>query len=132
MKTAAATNEPSGRRILICDAERHIARMIQVNLERQGYFVTCVHSAPEAIDLLEMLELLEGPGFDMAIVDLMMHGMEGLKVLKCIRENDTTKEMEVVLMIPHGLDREVLNQSPYRADRYIEKPLQPTDPPRWF
>jgi Response regulator containing CheY-like receiver, AAA-type ATPase, and DNA-binding domains len=38
------------RKILVVDDERHIVRLIQVNLERQGYNVVTAHDGKEALE----------------------------------------------------------------------------------
>ncbi|MGV3616958.1 MAG: hypothetical protein ACO1SV_16650 [Fimbriimonas sp.] len=43
---------PSNQRILVCDDEWHIVRLLQLNLERQGHKVTRAYGGREAIDLL--------------------------------------------------------------------------------
>ncbi len=38
------------KKILVVDDERHIVRLIQVNLERQGYQVVTAHDGKEALE----------------------------------------------------------------------------------
>lgn len=54
------------RKILVVDDERHIVRLIQVNLERQGYNVVTAHDGKEALEKVAS----EKP--DLVVLDVMM------------------------------------------------------------
>src|SRR5476651_1235982 len=86
------------RRFLVCDDERHVARLIQVNLERQGHSVVCAFDGRQAIQMLKA-SLDEGAlRFDCAVLELKVPYMDGFGILKWIRCNPETVEMWVVLM----------------------------------
>jgi len=68
-----------GERVLVVDDERHIVRLIQVNLKRQGYDVTCALGGSEAI------ERLERERFEVVILDLHMPPVGGCEVLRWVR-----------------------------------------------
>jgi two-component system alkaline phosphatase synthesis response regulator PhoP/two-component system response regulator VicR len=80
------------KRALVCDDERHIVRLVQVNLERQGYEVECAYSG------LQALELLRASSFDVVILDAEMPGMSGYEVRDWIESNVSTKGMEVIVL----------------------------------
>lgn len=52
-----------GSVILVCDDERHIVRLIKVNLERQGYIIL------EAFDGKGALEILRDTPVDLLVID---------------------------------------------------------------
>lgn len=52
-----------GSVILVCDDERHIVRLIKVNLERQGYIIL------EAFDGKGALEILRNTPVDLLVID---------------------------------------------------------------
>ena len=64
--------------ILIADDEARIRRLVSDFLKRDG------HTIVEAADGKEALNILENrrPGLDMAILDVMMPGMDGFEVLR--------------------------------------------------
>ena len=68
--------------ILIADDEARIRRLVSDFLKRDG------HTIVEAADGKEALNILENrrPGLDMAILDVMMPGMDGFEVLRELRE----------------------------------------------
>ena len=79
-------------RILVCDDERHVVRLIQVNLERQGYEVVTAHCGQEAI------ELLKREHFDIAVLDPAMPDLSGFDVKEWIDDHEETREMKVILL----------------------------------
>lgn len=121
-----AVDEPkfSGRRVLVCNDERHIVRLIQVNLQRQGYEVACACSGEEAVAMLER------QAFDLVILDLHMPGrMGGCEVLAWIRTNETRKDTFVWLQASEEEANAYAPCREHRADRYAEKPFRFWD---WF
>jgi len=115
-------------KILVCDDERHVTKLVEANLARQGHTVVRVHDGQEAIELLEAMDVLEEvPSFDRIVLDVMMPGMGGQEVLKWIRRQESIRQVWVGLMIARAEDREVFDQGPYRADAYFVKPFNPSD-----
>jgi two-component system alkaline phosphatase synthesis response regulator PhoP len=118
-KVAQKTEKPA--RVLVADDERHIARLIQVNLERQGYAVACVADGQEAI------ELLKRETFARAVLDLKMPHVDGYQVLKWIRTHENTKDMWVAMMTANADEWDRRDEAPFKVDRYIMKPFNPGD-----
>ncbi|MEZ0325146.1 MAG: response regulator [Fimbriimonas sp.] len=73
------------KRILVCDDERHIVRLLSVILERQGHQVTCAYGGREAIGLLEKQR------FDLAILDPKMPDVDGYQVRDWIMAHEETR-----------------------------------------
>lgn len=115
------------QRVLVCDDERHVARLLQVNLERQGHTVACAFDGDEAIRLIESAESFDLPAFDKVVLDAMMPQRDGYEVLTWIRTRERTRDAWVAMMIPRAQDRELWERQPYRADLYVTKPFSPAD-----
>ena len=100
--------------ILITEDEREIAELIKLYLENESYMVFCAEDGKEA------LELLEQESIDMAILDIMMPGMDGYELTKRIRKrsNILTAKGELDDKVK-GLDR--------GADDYMTKPFDPLE-----
>ncbi len=81
-----------GQSILACVAERYIARLIQVNLERQGHRIGIADSGAEALS-----KLAEEP-YDLAVLDQTLPDMSGRELMRRIRENPETAHIRVVLL----------------------------------
>ena len=68
-------------RILVVDDEEHLRRMMRITLEASGYTVT------EAADGDEGLKLFgDGTRFDATLLDERMPGMDGLEVLRRMKQ----------------------------------------------
>lgn len=66
-----ATRHAFGQRVLVCDEERYIVKLLQASLRRQGYELFCAYDGREAI------MRLEAQPFDQAILDLKMPDLDG-------------------------------------------------------
>lgn len=70
----------SRRRILVCDDEREIADMVARLMEREGFSCTVCY------DSLSALDAMRHNAADLAILDIMMSGMDGYELARRIRE----------------------------------------------
>ena len=70
--------------ILIADDEARIRRLVSDFLKRDGHTIVEAAEGKEALDILENRR----PGLDMAILDVMMPGMDGFEVLRELREQE--------------------------------------------
>ena len=73
--------------ILIADDEAEIRDLLRLYLENSGYDVL------EAADGLEAMEILEKEHVDLAVLDVMMPHMNGIRVLKKLRETSNIPVM---------------------------------------
>jgi len=108
-------------RILVCDDERHIVRLIQVNLERQGYTVIT------AFDGKEGLEKVKSEKPDLCVLDVMMPYMDGFEVLKNIRRDPETVNLPVIMLTAKAQDKDVFEGYHFGADMYLTKPFNPME-----
>ena len=73
--------------ILAVDDEIHILELLKYNLETNGYYVITVETGEEA------LELLEREKIDAVLLDLMLPKIDGLEVLRRIRNTKKIKKI---------------------------------------
>ena len=71
-------------RILIAEDEVTIARALKVMLEKNKYSVDMVHNGSDALDYIR------ATAYDALVLDIMMPGMDGIKVLKAVRADGNT------------------------------------------
>lgn len=109
------------KKILAVDDERHIVRLIQVNLERAGYEVITAFDGREALTKISE----ERP--DMVILDVMMPYMDGLETLKQIRANPATRELPVIMLTAKAQDQDVFAGYTSGVDIYLTKPFNPME-----
>jgi two-component system response regulator AtoC len=68
-------------RVLVVDDERNMRRLLQDVLEEDGWSVEAVSSAEEALERIGV-----APGFGVMVLDLSLPGMNGLELLRQLRE----------------------------------------------
>ena len=106
--------------ILIADDEARIRRLVSDFLKRDG------HTIVEAADGKEALNILENrrPGLDMAILDVMMPGMDGFEVLRELREQEHGEtHLPVMLLTARAEDADQVRGLEGGADDYVTKPF---------
>lgn len=108
-------------KILVCDDERHIVRLIQVNLERQGYNVVTAYDGKEGLEKVQA----EKP--DLIVLDVMMPYMDGFEVLKNLRRESETEAIPVIMLTAKAQDKDVFEGYHYGADMYLTKPFNPME-----
>lgn len=108
-------------KILVCDDERHIVRLIQVNLERQGYTVVTAYDGKEGLEKIRA----EKP--DLVVLDVMMPYMDGFEVLKNLRREADTDSIPVIMLTAKAQDKDVFEGYHYGADMYLTKPFNPME-----
>ena len=69
-------------RILVADDEAEIREVLRLYLEKEGYEIV------EAADGTEAVRLIKKEQIDLALLDIMMPGMDGYRVLRSIREEN--------------------------------------------
>lgn len=73
---------PSRNRVLVCDDEKNMRRVLADVLEEDGWEVACVASGEEVIEHIGG----RGEKYDAIILDLSLPGMNGLAVIEKLRE----------------------------------------------
>lgn len=109
------------KKILAVDDERHIVRLVQVNLERQGYEVVTAFDGKEALEKIGT----ENP--DLVVLDVMMPYMDGFEVLQTIRKNPETRELPVIMLTAKAQDADVFRGWQQGVDCYLTKPFNPME-----
>ena len=108
--------------ILIADDEARIRRLVGDFLKRDG------HSIVEAADGKEALSIIENrrPSLDLAILDVMMPGMDGFGVLRELRAQERgDAHLPVMLLTARAEDTDQVRGLEEGADDYVTKPFSP-------
>lgn len=102
--------------IMVVEDDTNINHLLKTALEKDGYKVIQAFSGTEAILLLQMEKAVS-----LVLLDLMLPGISGEEVLKCIREKGNLPV--IVLTAKDSLDEKIgmLTQG---ADDYITKPFE--------
>ncbi len=105
-------------KILIVDDEAGIRDIIKEYLSFNGF------EYEEAADGLEALELLENNTYDLVVLDIMMPKLDGITVLKEIRNK---WDMPVIMLTARGEEYDKLFGFEMGADDYMIKPFSPKE-----
>lgn len=105
-------------RILVADDEAEIRDVLRLYLEKDGYEVI------EAADGIEAMEVCRQEKPDLAVLDIMMPGIDGYRVLRNIRENSN---IPVIILSAKGSDSDKILGLDLGADDYIVKPFVPLE-----
>ncbi|MEL6211628.1 MAG: response regulator, partial [Pseudomonadota bacterium] len=104
--------------ILVVDDDDRIRTLLKRFLVKTGYLVTAASDAAMARRMMESL------AFDLAILDIMMPGEDGLSLLSAVREKDDTP---VILLTARGMAGDRIEGLRRGADDYVPKPFEPEE-----
>ena len=105
-------------KILIADDEAEIRDVLHLYLEKDGYEIY------EAADGIQAMEVLQKGKIDLAILDIMMPGIDGYRVLRNIREDNN---IPVIILSAQSSDSAKILGLDLGADDYITKPFVPLE-----
>ena len=100
---------------MIVDDEPHICEAVKITLEAEGFKVLTALSGPEC------LEKLKSESVDMILIDFFMPGMNGIEVLKKIRQNYGS--LPVIIMTAYWEKDLVIEALRNGCNSFIEKPF---------
>jgi len=109
------------KKILVVDDERHIVRLVEVNLTRAGYDVV------SAYDGVEALEKVEEDMPDMIVLDVMMPRMDGFEVLKNLQADPKYKDIPVIMLTAKAQDADIFKGWQSGVSSYLTKPFNPKE-----
>lgn len=102
--------------ILVVEDEEKIARVLELELEYEGYSVTKV------IDGFEALEAFRTGSWDLILLDVMLPGLSGIEILRRIRKDDLLTP--VILLTAKSSVEDKVSGLDLGANDYITKPFQ--------
>ena len=104
------------RKILIVEDEAKISRLLEIELESEGYQVT------KADNGLDALEAYRSQDVDLILLDVMLPGMSGIELLRRIRAHDS--HTAVLLLTAKSSVEDKVSGLDLGANDYITKPFQ--------
>ncbi|MHA6483354.1 response regulator transcription factor [Paenibacillus sp. strain BS8-2] len=102
-------------KLLVVDDDVHIRQLVSIHLRREGYAVHQANHAEEA------LAILEEHAVDLAIVDVMMPGMDGFTLTKILSED---LRIPVILLTAKGQLEDKERGFLSGSEDYIVKPFE--------
>lgn len=108
----------AGEKILVVDDEKEIADLIEIYLVSEGYAVYKANSARMGLAILEKEDI------KLALLDIMMPGMNGLEMCKAIRENNN---IPIIMVSAKSTELDKVIGLGNGADDYVTKPFSPLE-----
>lgn len=105
----------SANRILIVEDDSGIAEAICLSLRYAGYECTLFDDGAEAAAYIE-----NDPGFDLALLDIMLPGLDGFELLPCMKKHD----IPVIYMTARTDSASEIKLLRNGAEDYVVKPFE--------
>ncbi len=105
-------------RILLVEDELEIANLIELYLKNENFEVV------KCLDGLEAKTKIETEQFDIALLDIMLPGIDGLTLLALIREQEN---YPVIMLTAKDDEIDKITGLSFGADDYITKPFKPLE-----
>jgi len=107
--------------VLIADDHPDILELVSVTLELDGYEVVQAGNGEEALRIASERRL------HLAVLDLMMPGMDGHEVTRRLRADDPQGALPILILSAFAEDRQTALALDAGADAYMRKPFSPRE-----
>jgi len=104
--------------ILVIDDDDKIRDLLKQYLKKNNFLVSTSHDAEDAEEKISLVK------FDLAIVDIMMPGKDGLQLTREIREKI---DLPIILLTAKGETEDRIKGLEYGAEDYLPKPFEPKE-----
>jgi two-component system, OmpR family, copper resistance phosphate regulon response regulator CusR len=102
--------------LLIVEDEARIADFLAKGLRRQGYDVQCAYTGTEALE-----RAAAGEAIDLVVLDLGLPDIDGLEVLRALREGGS--DVPVIVLTARTEERDRAEALRLGAAEYLTKPM---------
>src|SRR5690349_21486817 len=114
----AAARALNKSQVLVVEDEDDIRQLVVFALARAGYETATASNGEEALE--RIAEAIP----DLIISDVMMPGLDGLGLLRRLREDPTTRGVPVILLTAKGGTDHIVEGLGLGADDYLPKPFK--------
>lgn len=108
-------------RVLVVEDEPIILRLLQVNLRLQGFEVVACSNGEDALRRAE-----EHPP-DVAVLDIVLPGIDGFEVCRRLRATAATAEVPVIMVTAQAQAEDRERGYALGVHEYVTKPFEPTE-----
>ena len=108
------------RKVLVLEDESSIRSFIVINLRRAGYDVIEAETGEEALERLK-----ENPNTKVALLDIMLPGIDGFEVCRRIRATNT--KIGIIMLTARSQEMDKVTGLMTGADDYVTKPFSPAE-----
>ena len=104
------------RKVLVLEDEENIRSFVVINLKRAGYETIEAGTGEEALALIK-----EDPGIKVALLDIMLPGIDGFEVCRRIRAMDS--KIGIIMLTARTQEMDKVTGLMTGADDYVTKPF---------
>ena len=108
------------KKILVLEDEENIRSFVVINLKRAGYEAIEAGTGEEALTKLK-----ENPGIKVALLDIMLPGIDGFEVCRRIRAMDS--KIGIIMLTARTQEMDKVTGLMTGADDYVTKPFSPAE-----
>ena len=105
-------------RVLIVEDDENIRQLLKLTLASFNYELVDFENGKDAYDYLQDSKV------DLAILDLMLPGMNGYDILKFIRSKASLKDLPVIILSAKDKELDKIMGLDLGADDYLTKPFR--------
>ena len=105
--------------ILIIEDDPEIQELLSFAMAREGWKLIQVKTGEEGLDYLKKNQA------NCILLDIMLPGMDGLKLLKKLKEIEKCRNIPVIMTTARGEEADIITGLELGADDYVVKPYSP-------
>ncbi len=107
--------------ITIVDDEEDIVKLVSHHLKREGFKVKEFHNGRDFLSYIESVTP------DLAVLDIMLPGIDGLEICRILKNKSTTASVPIIMLTAKAAEADVVVGLELGADDYIVKPFSPRE-----
>lgn len=107
--------------ILVVDDEADLVELVRYNLQKEGYAVKTASDGETA------LRVVKSGGIDLAILDLMLPGIQGMELCRMFRADPKTASIPIIMLTARTDEFDRVLGLEMGADDYVSKPFSPRE-----
>lgn len=108
---------PGNGHLLIVDDSSGVRDVLAIKLQREGYVVSTAESGHDAV------KMLDGRSFDLMLLDIRLPDINGLTLLRQLREKQNLLDMPIIMISGLGQPQDVVSALRDGANDYVTKPF---------
>jgi two-component system alkaline phosphatase synthesis response regulator PhoP len=105
--------------VLVVEDEEDIRELVSYNLIKEGYQVSGAASGEEALAAVESMTP------DLILLDIMLPGLDGLRVCRKLKDDPRFKSIPIIMLTAKGEEPDIVAGLNMGADDYVSKPFSP-------
>jgi len=111
----------SPKHILVVDDEADLVELVSYNLRKDGFIVDSASDGETALT-----KVRKGK-YDLAVLDLMLPGIQGMELCRILRNDSKTAGLPIIMLTAKGEEVDRILGLEMGADDYMTKPFSPRE-----